>query len=449
MKSITILKLVLLSSLFITPFSSSFCQTSGIKIGEMCPDVKLSNIVNYQTDHASIADFRGKILILDFWATWCAPCISMIPRTDSLQKEFAGQLQILPVTAQDKATVSAFMKNMSDNKKVSMTSVVNDKILAELFPHVVIPHYVWLDKSGKVIAITGAEQLKAEVIKDFLNKKGIALPVKKDNFKTTKDGMPLFIAANELTGKNGSSIQKINDADLLYHSVITKFIDGFGCEQRIGPGFITCKNSSVGDLYRMAASHYNLMYLNSNSTIWETSNDIVRRMNDSSASAHSGTDEAIADWMKKNTYCYELQFPKEMGDEKYDLMLRDLNNYFGAVYHITGGMEHRKTKSLVLSRTGAGKLSPPSTGKNRYVIDQYHLQIKNGSIKELISLLSINLDAYPPLIDETHLNGQFDIDLKCRVSDLNALNIALKPFGLQLVEKVVERDMIVIKNKAK
>jgi hypothetical protein len=77
------------------------------------------------------------------------------------------------------------------------------------------------------------------------------------------------------------------------------------------------------------------------------------------------------------------------------------------------------------------------------------LQIKNGSIKELISLLSINLDAYPPLIDETHLNSQFDIDLKCRVSDLNALNIALKPFGLQLVEKMVERDMIVIKNKAK
>ena len=217
-------------------FSSGFCQAGGIKIGEVCPDVKLSNMLNYKTDHASISDFKGKLLILDFWATWCAPCISMMPRLDSLQNEFGDQIQVLPVTSQDKATVLAFMKSMKEYKNITMPSVINDKILAGLFPHVIIPHYVWLDKNSKVIAITGAEQLTAEVIKDFLNKNEIALPVKEDKFKTIKEGAPMFIAANELTGSNGSTIEKINNPDLLYHSVITKYIGGFGCEQAIGSG---------------------------------------------------------------------------------------------------------------------------------------------------------------------------------------------------------------------
>ena len=198
----------------------------------------------------------------------------------------------------------------------------------------------------------------------------------------------------------------------------------------------------------MAASHYNLVYLNSNSTIWETGSEPIRRMNDSSVRANSATSEVILNWMKQNTFCFEIQFPKELGAEKYDLMLRNLNDYFGAVYNIVGGMERRKTKSLVLIKTLPGKLLPPSSGKNQYTIDQYHLQIKNGSIKELISLLSINLDSYPPLIDETHENALFDIDLKCRMSDPDSLNAALKSYGLQLVEKIIERDMVVIKDKA-
>jgi thiol-disulfide isomerase/thioredoxin len=84
--------------LFTLPSTRGFCQQGNIRIGETCPDVALSPIVNFKTSHATIADFKGKLLILDFWATWCAPCVSMIPVTDSLQKEFEGKIQILSVT---------------------------------------------------------------------------------------------------------------------------------------------------------------------------------------------------------------------------------------------------------------------------------------------------------------------------------------------------------------
>jgi len=442
-----LLRLMVISFLFVIPFSEAFCQLSGIQLGETCPDVKLS-LVNFKTNQATIADFKGKLLILDFWATWCAPCVSMIPVTDSLQKEFEDKIQILPVTGQNAQTVTTFLNSIKSDKNILMPSVINDRSLAALFPHTVIPHYVWLDENSKVIAITGAEQLTAETIRNFLNKKGVALPVKEDKFKMIRAGEPMFVTGNELIKNNETSFEKISNSDLLYHSVMTRYIDGFGCEQKSDSEMITCKNTSVGDLYRMAVSHYRLAYLGRNSTIWETNNERVIRMDDSSASTNSKSKDAILDWMNQYTYCYELKFPKELQDKKYDLMLADLNNYFGAVYNIVGSMERKKTKCLALVILSANKLPAPSEEKNHYTFDQYRLQLKNGSVRQLISLLSINLDRFPPLTDETSLTAKFDIDLKCNLSDLNSVNNALMAYGLQLVEKVKERDMIVIKDKS-
>jgi thiol-disulfide isomerase/thioredoxin len=437
----------ILICLLVFSHTKAFCQAEGIKIEETCPDVELQQITNFKTAHAKISDFKGKLLILDFWATWCAPCISMIPATDSLQKEFEGKIQILPVTDQDVSTVTTFMNSMRSYKNNSKPSVINDKVLSRLFPHVEIPHYVWLDEDNKVIAITGAEQLTAKTIRDFLNKKGSALPVKEDNFKTIPGGEPMFVTGNELIENHEIHFQKIDNSDLLYHSVITKFIDGFGCEQATGPGRITCKNTSIGDLYRMAASHYNLANLGFNSTIWETSNEEVKKMSDSASIVYSKTRDEINNWMRSNTFCYELQIPSSMQDNKYDFMLRNLNEYFGSVYNINGSMERRKTQCLALIKIAKNKMPDSSASKNEYAIDEYHLQLKSATVPRLISMLSINLDRLPPLIDETNDTSKFDIDLKCNLSDLNSVNSALMPYGFQLIEKVTEREMIVIKDK--
>jgi len=64
MKNIS--KSILVFSISVLFCSKSFSQESGIKIGETCPDVVLSHIINFKTDHARISDFKGKLLILDF-----------------------------------------------------------------------------------------------------------------------------------------------------------------------------------------------------------------------------------------------------------------------------------------------------------------------------------------------------------------------------------------------
>jgi thiol-disulfide isomerase/thioredoxin len=98
-------------------FSHSWAQQSinSLHIGDQCPEVELS-MVNYATPVARLSDFRGKAVILDFWATWCAPCVGSFPKMDSIQKAFPDKLVILPVTYEEKTAVGYFSVNSSMSK---------------------------------------------------------------------------------------------------------------------------------------------------------------------------------------------------------------------------------------------------------------------------------------------------------------------------------------------
>eukprot|EP01132_Coremiostelium_polycephalum_P018523 gene18523-22079_t len=147
--------------------------TKGIQIGQQVPDITITNIHNYKTKSAKISDFKGKLLIIDFWATWCSSCIKNFPKMEDFQKKFAGKIQILASTSQDEETVKKFLISHSTTRgrTVNITTAVDDKILRELFPHNGIPHIVWIDQEGKVAAITGVEEFTEQNITQILSGK--------------------------------------------------------------------------------------------------------------------------------------------------------------------------------------------------------------------------------------------------------------------------------------
>ena len=166
-------------------------QSSNVQqlgIGDKVPDLTFSNLVNYTSPVAKLSAFSGKLVILDFWATWCGTCLKKIPLLDSAQKKFGNRLQILLVSNEggnprDEDKVKAFLEKRQVAGRGSFSlpaTTVQNPLLLQLFPHTFIPHYVWISPQGRVFAITSFREMTLANIEAMLNGCAVAMPVKND-----------------------------------------------------------------------------------------------------------------------------------------------------------------------------------------------------------------------------------------------------------------------------
>jgi len=99
------------------------------------PSVKLKNAPDFKLEKvgggmAKLSEYKGKIIILDFWATWCPPCRKEIPDFVELQKEYGDKgLVILGISLDQnpKKALPPFMKKYKINYPILLTDGKVDK----------------------------------------------------------------------------------------------------------------------------------------------------------------------------------------------------------------------------------------------------------------------------------------------------------------------------------
>ena len=124
------------------------------------PDFSLPNLAN---EPQSIHSWPGKALLINFWATWCPPCLREIPLLKGFQAAHAdGPIQIVGVAVDRRDAVADFAKNMTFNYPILVgQSEAMDAAAAFGVDFVGLPFSVFTDTEGHVLGVHTGE-LRAE-----------------------------------------------------------------------------------------------------------------------------------------------------------------------------------------------------------------------------------------------------------------------------------------------
>ena len=116
---------------------------------------------------------KGKVVVLEFWATWCGPCVAAIPHLNELADKLKDQpIQFIAITDQDEKVVAPFLRKKPMHAWIGLDT---DKSMFEDYGVTSIPHTVIVDQKGIIAAITHPTYLTEEHLKDLLAGKKIAL----------------------------------------------------------------------------------------------------------------------------------------------------------------------------------------------------------------------------------------------------------------------------------
>lgn len=128
------------------------------------PKLKLSDWENSQP--YSLEDLKGKIVVLDFWATWCGPCIASIPKNNAIAEKYKDDVVIIGICAKkgsEKMQAVVSDKGIQYPVAIDVDDQTNDAYDANGYPD-----YYIINKSGKLVVADCKNSKVEDVIKRLL-----------------------------------------------------------------------------------------------------------------------------------------------------------------------------------------------------------------------------------------------------------------------------------------
>jgi len=328
---ITILTIVLATLCLF--FTAGAQDIKPLKIGDKVPEILWNmplQVINHPAGKQSIKlnNYKGKLIILDFWGSYCAPCIRFLPKLDSLGGEFKPQIQVLPVSDIKKADeLSAALNRLKILSGFKAPIALFNEKLKKYFPHQLVSHVIWINRDGVVCAITESDYVTKNNIEELIAGKNVQWPQKID-FNSSFYKKPLL-------SFNHSELQKPRQ---IYSSVFTGNMEG------ISPPIGTFKDSlsqtSTTGYYNME-----LLAMCQMAMEYRTGAPVSQFILDVKDKARYIKDDNITyrEWSRDNTYCYSVSLPLTLSDEQLQMIIKsDLIRWLAVL-------------GITVAKTGDGK----------------------------------------------------------------------------------------------
>ena len=374
-----------------------------VKNGEAVPDLNFKTILNAPVKTATLGNLKGKIVLIDFWATWCGSCIVAMPHLQQLQKKYPGKLQIITITDETVKRTGQFLTSRPSNLWFAIDT---GREISGVFPHQLIPHDVLINADGKLVANTSPELVTDKVIDSLLNNLQVHLAEKKDNTMDYEEIIKKYFFAADTIKTRFSMLPEIKGAP----GLSTTWMQDSTFKGRR----LTCLNLGLTSLYRLANNDFPYSRLIDKTP--KTKNDAV--------------------------YCLDI-----IAANKTDL-LPMLQKELAKRFDLQARVEQQNKEVYVLKINDPEKFKsvPVNTsGKRTYYSRHGEIDQQNMTMTDFAEFLeSFGIAKQIPVIDETKSSGKFDIKFSFQPENPASLMQVLADMGLILEKTKRNVDMLVV-----
>ncbi|AMP98892.1 hypothetical protein AY601_1986 [Pedobacter cryoconitis] len=439
-------KIIAVSFFLFTISGTSLVPSAfGQAIGSKVPDLQIGGAFISGTQKSALSDLYKKGgLIINFWATWCAPCLKEQKRLDSLMQIYP-ELSVLSTTYEDSIVVRKHFEKNGMPKSRSMIITSNDKVFHDFFKHRVIPHNIWIDKNGIIKASTGGDEINEKNVKEFLEGNTSKLDIKNDDitfsalktyhvpdsmirFRSCISGFNNGITSGLLYGD--SNEDKEFNRMFAWNRPITQFF---------WLGYTNQQN------YRM---NWNLIELDSSDSTRFIQPTLDRALFE--RSRYNNGDDFLTRkkrWEKDNLYCYEFMMSKSIKlRQSSEYMFPDLERFFNVkastrkkrmICNVVKLDQAKFQRSVFLNKKEL------SLAKN-----SDSLIVDSLSINNILNLLLEKFTDNVPYINETGYGGLLSFKIISKNGKLTSQEIwaRLNEFGLYKEEKKRSYEILVLKD---
>lgn len=397
-----------------------------LSVGDTVPDLVLHNVINYKDSVIQLSDFRGKLVILDFWSAFCSPCIELFGHLMELKKQFGNKIEIILFNTKNhdsKEKIQHVLDNYRKKHGIAVTLPVayDSRRLDSLVSFRTIPHELWISPEGKVAAITSDRELTTDNITAIINGTPKKIQVKKDILdKQSAHIGPYGIAPDSTIFQSilsGYQQGLSSSSGIIRHDgkVIGAYINN-----RPLMGLI---RTAYDDSLSLTAFHY---LIESNNPVAYSDNFV-------------GTD------LYDHMYCYSyLQAPYN-----YNSFVSSLKADLKRAFHIEVQIANREVDCLLLSTMPADNRSPQKDATLYRDIQNGISEIKYGlELKTLQSMLD-GVFPQPVIVNEGQdIQNRFNVIVPKDHTDTLRIIKGLQAAGLVLLHARTTLPVCVISDRS-
>ena len=372
---------------------AAFTQAAGEKPraarrGDPAPPLTLEQLLQGPEGAAAGWEaLQGKAVVLEFWATWCGPCVERIPHLNQLAETFRERpVQFIAITDEEEPVVRKFLQVRPIRGWVGIDA---DRSMFDSYGAGGLPTTVLVDPEGVIAAVTYPERVNEAVLEELLaGRRPRVLPKGAVRILWDQSEKPDAAAPTADAGQ-----------PVLFHVLIRPAEPGGGMHMELGKGTFTAR----GLTFKAAVSHaYNV------------------------PPSHL----VLPAWLAGTTYDFEIVTPKGSSERLRPLFQQALRETFGLAVR----REVRELDVLVL-RTSAKRapaLRPPESKRDWLGRAPGQVEGRSVPVSSLVEAFEELLNR--PVLDETHLEGKYDFEVYWDSEDPDGIFHGVREYlGLELI----------------